>query len=142
LLQEKLPRLTDAQRWDIIAYLWTAPLATADLAWARREYAKNCAACHGETGRGDGPAAAAINAQLQSEAMANMAHQVASFAPSPQTMAATMDIYYAKLRRGGMGTSMPAFGPIFDETETWRLVHYLWRLTFTQTEPLPENKPH
>lgn len=134
LLQEKLPRLTQGQRWDIIAYLWTAPLSPDGRIWASREYAKNCAACHGETGRGDGPAAAAINAQLQSSPMVSMTHQVASFAPSPQTMAATMDIYYAKLRRGGMGTSMPAFGPIFDETETWKLVHYLWALTFPKKE--------
>ncbi len=134
LLQEKLPQLTEGQRWDIIAYLWTAPLSPDDRAWAEREYAKNCSACHGETGRGDGPAAAAINAQLQPSLMAGMTHQVASFTLSPQTMAATMDIYYAKLRRGGMGTSMPAFGPIFDEAETWKLVHYLWGLTFPKKE--------
>lgn len=137
LLQQKVPQLTEAQRWDLITYLWTAPLTADDRVWARQQYAKNCAACHGEAGRGDGPAAAAINAQLQSSQMASMTHQVASFAPSPQTMAATMDIYYAKLRRGGMGTSMPSFGPIFNESETWKLVYYLWELTFTQAGPLP-----
>ncbi|MBE7552781.1 MAG: c-type cytochrome [Anaerolineales bacterium] len=137
LLEEHLPQLTGEQRWDIVAYLWTAPLSPEDRAWASQEYAKNCAACHGETGRGDGPAAAAINAQLQASPMVSMTHQVASFAPSPQTMAATMDIYYAKLRRGGMGTSMPSFGPIFNEAETWKLVYYLWELTFTQTESGP-----
>jgi plastocyanin/mono/diheme cytochrome c family protein len=137
LLQEKLPQLTEGQRWDIIAYFWTVPLSADDRAWAHQEYARNCAACHGETGRGDGPAAAAINVQLQATPMVSMTHQVASFAPSSQTMAANMDIYYAKLRRGGMGTSMPSFGPIFDEAETWKLVYYLWELTFTQPEPLP-----
>ncbi len=143
LLQEKLPQLNEGQRWNLIAYLWTAPLSPDNRAWARQEYAKNCAACHGETGRGNGPAAAAINSQLQSSPMASMTHQVASFAPSPQTMAATMDIYYAKLRRGGMGTSMPSFGPIFDEAETWKLIYYLWELTFTQAEQTsPEDYGH
>ncbi len=142
LLQEEPPQLTEAQRWDIVAHLWTASRLTDDLAWARQEYTKNCAACHGETGQGDGPAAAAINAQLQTSAMTNMTHQVTSFAPSPQTMAATPDIYYAKLRRGGMGTSMPAFGSIFDEAETWKLVGYLWWLTFTQAEPPPGEHEH
>ncbi len=139
LLQQKVPQLTETHRWDLIAYLWTAPLTGDDRAWASREYVKNCAACHGETGRGDGPAAAAINAQLQSSPMVSMTHQVASFAPSPQTMAATMDIYYAKLRRGGMGTSMPSLGPIFDEAETWKLVYYLWELTF-KAQPLPADE--
>lgn len=130
LLEAALPDLTGPQRWDIVAYLWTAPLSGADLEWARTEFGKNCAACHGETGRGDGPAAAEINAQLEANAMAEMAHRVASFAPSASTAGATTDIYYAKLRRGGMGTSMPAFGTIFSEEETWRLAHYLWQLTF------------
>ncbi len=128
---------TGAERWDMVAHLWTADLAEADRAWAESQYAKNCAACHGETGGGDGPAAAAINAQLEANPMAEMAHEVAKFVPSPQTMGASDDIYYAKLRRGGMGTSMPAFGPIFDEAETWRLVAYLRWLTFTQAEPQP-----
>lgn len=142
LLGQKVPQLTEAQRWDLIAYFWTAPLTADDRTWANQQYAKNCATCHGETGRGDGPAAAAINTQLQSSPMVSMTHRVASFAPSPQTMAATMDIYYAKLRRGGMGTSMPSFGPIFNETETWKLVYYLWELTF-KAEPLhPEDHGH
>lgn len=129
-LRRGLPQLTDEQAWDIIVHAWTAGLTAEDRAWAETAYAKNCAACHGQQGLGDGPAAAAINDQLQAGGMANMAHEVASFAPSPQTMAASKDIYYAKLRRGGMGTSMPAFGSIFDEAESWRLVEYLWWLTF------------
>jgi mono/diheme cytochrome c family protein len=134
LLQQSAPELTDTERWNIIAYAWTAALSAEDKAWAETAFAKNCAACHGERGLGDGPAAEAINAQLEASPMATMTHRVASFAPSPQTMAASKEIYYAKLRRGGMGTSMPAFGPIFDEAESWRLVEYLWWLVFTQTE--------
>jgi plastocyanin/mono/diheme cytochrome c family protein len=130
LLQTRLPHLAEAQRWDIIAYLWTTPLAGGDLSWARTAYSKNCAACHGETGRGDGPAAAAINAQLKASAMATRTPRVTSFAPSLQSMGATTEIYYAKLQRGGMGTSMPGFGAIFDAQESWLLANYLWRLTW------------
>jgi plastocyanin/mono/diheme cytochrome c family protein len=131
LLQEVLPHLTDTQRWHIIAYLWTASLSDRQLTWAQTAYTKNCAACHGETGRGDGPAAAAINARLEtSDMMAPKKRRVASFAPSPLTMGMTTEIYYAKLRRGGMGTSMPGFGTIFDEEQTWWLAHYVWRLTW------------
>ncbi len=136
VLKETLPNLTDAQRWNIIAHLWTDSLAESELTWAQTEYIKNCAACHGETGNGDGPAAAAINAQLATTAMNN--DKVASFAPASPTMGATTEIYYAKLRRGGMGTSMPGFGDIFDTEETWRLAHYIWRLTFAPAKPSPQ----
>jgi plastocyanin/mono/diheme cytochrome c family protein len=129
-LHKSLPHLSEAQQWDIIAYLWTASLSGDELAWAQTAYAKNCAACHGESGRGDGPAAAAINAQLQASPMAGKKQRVTSFAPSSQTMGATTEIYYAKLRRGGMGTSMPGFGAIFDAPESWLLARYLWQLTW------------
>ncbi|UCC99677.1 MAG: cytochrome c, partial [Phycisphaerales bacterium] len=33
-------------------------------------------------------------------------------------------------RRGGMGTGMPSFGPIFTPDETWMLVDYLWAFVF------------
>ena len=36
----------------------------------------------------------------------------------------------AKLRRGGMGTSMPSFGQLFTPQETWQLVDYLWTFVF------------
>ncbi len=127
LLQQTVPDLTDSQRWDLLAYLWTNNVTHAELEWAQTQYAKNCAACHGETGRGDGPAAAAINAQLADSAMHH--NRVSSFAPAPSTLGATTEIYYAKLRRGGMGTSMPGFGTIFNEEETWRLARYIWQLT-------------
>jgi mono/diheme cytochrome c family protein len=45
-------------------------------------------------------------------------------------LAGTTDIFYAKIRRGGMGTGMPSFGPIFTEQETWELAEYLWTFQF------------
>ena len=42
----------------------------------------------------------------------------------------TSNIYYAKIRRGGMGTGMPDFGPVFAEDETWMLADYLWTFQF------------
>ena len=49
--------------------------------------------------------------------------------PGPM-LGGTGDVYYAKLRRGGMGTGMPGFGPIFSPDETWLLVDYLWTFIF------------
>ena len=40
--------------------------------------------------------------------------------------------YYAKTRRGGMGTGMPYWGPIFTEDETWSLVEFLWTFSLNR----------
>ena len=34
-------------------------------------------------------------------------------------------LYYGKLVRGGMGTSMPYFGTIYSEDELWAVIAYL-----------------
>jgi len=39
-----------------------------------------------------------------------------------------------KIIRGGMGTGMPYWGPIFTEAQTWALVDYLWSFTFDYQE--------
>jgi hypothetical protein len=51
----------------------------------------------------------------------------------------TAEIYYAKLRRGGMGTSMPSFDQLFTPSETWQLVDYLWTFGFDPID-LPVEK--
>ena len=53
-------------------------------------------------------------------------------------MGGSGDGYYAKLRRGGMGTGMPSFGPVFTPDETWMLVDYLWTFVFeSDLRPMP-----
>jgi len=81
-------------------------------------YKQNCASCHGATGLSDGPGA--FFTPVQPVAFANKAYM---FTMRP-------DVLYAKIRRGGMGTDMPNFGPIFTPEETWALVDYLWDLAF------------
>ncbi|MBE2239517.1 MAG: c-type cytochrome [Caldilineaceae bacterium] len=94
---------------------WTQQRQPADLARTVDLYAKNCAACHGAQGEGNGPAAA-----------------YAPSAPVAFTENALFpmrnDVLYAKIRRGGMGTGMPNFGTLFTPQETWNLVDYLWVL--------------
>ena len=82
-------------------------------------YAKNCAACHGARGAGDGPAA--IDA-----ATTPAAFTVATLAERRS------DVLYAKIRRGGMGTGMPNYGTLFTPEETWSLVDYLWVLALDE----------
>ena len=39
-------------------------------------------------------------------------------------------LYYGKLVRGGMGTSMPYFGTIYSEEELWAIIAYLRSFAF------------
>jgi len=47
--------LTDAERWDVTAYLYTLSASTETLEQGQKLFTANCAACHGVTGQGDGP---------------------------------------------------------------------------------------
>jgi len=98
---------------DVVAYLWSQKPPPAEI---KELYAKNCAACHGEHGAGDGPVA--ISTRERPVAYPEAAWLRRS------------DVWYAKIRRGGMGTDMPNFGTIFTVEETRLLVDYLRYLSF------------
>ncbi len=46
--------LSDDQVWDLVALAWRSNTTPDRLAEGQRLYAQNCAACHGETGKGNG----------------------------------------------------------------------------------------
>lgn len=118
LLAASNPTATDADLRDAAAYLWTADVSPETLAQAAVTYAKNCLACHGATGAGDGFMAA------------QTAAKPVAFADVGHMLEMRPDVLYAKIRRGGMGTDMPNWGTIFSPDETWALVDYLWSLSF------------
>lgn len=109
----------DATTLLVVASAWWNQQGAdpAERAAAADLYAKNCAACHGVAGSGDGPAAALA-------ATPPVAFTLATLYNRPS------DVLYAKIRRGGMGTGMPNFGTLFTPDETWSLVDYLWWLVF------------
>jgi mono/diheme cytochrome c family protein len=123
--------VTEADAWDSVAYLWLSALDPTQRESAADLYAKNCAACHGETGDGHGPGADALAAQGMGHTGDMHTHDGPTASSDPATMlGGSGDIYYAKIRRGGMGTGMPGFGPVFTPEETWLLVDYLWTFVF------------
>ncbi|MCC7207711.1 MAG: cytochrome c, partial [Anaerolineae bacterium] len=107
---------------DVVVYLWTRNAAGEQSVDAATLYAKNCAACHGETGSGNGPASVLLPTPP------------AAFLDAATMFSRRGDVLYAKIRRGGMGTNMPNFGTLFTPEETWALVDYLWSLTFPKEE--------
>jgi mono/diheme cytochrome c family protein/plastocyanin len=114
--------LSDEEVWDLVAYLWSSATTPEQQAQGETLYAKNCAACHGETGGGDGPGGR------------YMEERPTDFTDARTMAGGSSEIYYAKIRRGGMGTGMPYWGTIFTEEETWGLVDYLWTFLFRDAE--------
>jgi len=130
--------LSEDEAWDVVAYLWLLGAEPDRLQTASALYAKNCAACHGQSGDGQGPGADALAAQSgDHHGEMGMISEPAAFADPKAMLGGSGDVYYAKLRRGGMGTGMPSFGPILTPEETWILVDYLWTFVF-QPEGYPE----
>ena len=115
-LQTANPDVPENVLVDVVAYLWSQTTSPDEI---KELFAKNCAACHGERGAGDGPAAAST---LEKP----VAYPEAAWFRRG-------DIWYAKIRRGGMGTDMPNFGTIFTEEETRLLVDYLRYLSFNES---------
>jgi plastocyanin/mono/diheme cytochrome c family protein len=123
--------LDEEEAWDAVAFLWFVEKDEKQLEEAGSLYAKNCAACHGENGGGDGPGADALAAQGvgHGDGMATPTG-LAAFSDPRTMLGGTAEVYYAKIRRGGMGTGMPGFGPLFTQKETWALVDFLWTFVF------------
>ncbi|HEX7973421.1 MAG TPA: c-type cytochrome [Anaerolineales bacterium] len=109
--------LTDRQRWDVVAYAYTLSATPDSVAKGAELFKANCARCHGDQAKGDGPDAAGLakpprdltgQAFMASQAAANLFQTITT----------------------GVAPSMPAFGNNLSETERWDLTDYLRSLTF------------
>lgn len=132
--------LDDKQVWNLVAFIWQANTSPAGLANGKKLFAQNCAACHGETGRGDGVFARELAAegQVSTSEMAGakrMRRQTpANFTDAKRMLGASPALLQGKILRGGMGTGMPSWGPIFTEDQTWNLTAYLYSIPFQYEE--------
>jgi mono/diheme cytochrome c family protein len=78
-------------------------------------YRANCAACHGDSGEGNGPAAAGMSPRPPNLRWL-----------TNRPMASDSYLMWA-IGEGGaaMGTAMPAFKGALSETERWKIIRYL-----------------
>ena len=123
--------------WNLVAFIGQTNTSKEKLAQGQKLYAQNCAACHGESGKGDGVMAASL-AKKDSSAQMEFGHNTKSpvnFTDSSQMLGASPALLQGKIIRGGMGTGMPYWGPIFTEEQTWALVDYLWTFQFEYARP-------
>jgi mono/diheme cytochrome c family protein/plastocyanin len=126
--------LNDQEIWDLVAFTWQSQTNPFELAQGQQIYALECAACHGESGAGDGVFARQMQLSVSGEFAAHQADEMASqptdFSDARHMLAASPARLQGKILRGGMGTGMPYYGPIYTEDEIWALVSYLWTFQF------------
>jgi len=138
--EKLLSALSDQDLWDLAAFVWSSSATPQMLAEGKKLYATNCAACHGESGAGDGVFADQLaNPPGDHAAMkaGQMTRRPVDFTNSRQMLSASPAHLQGKILRGGMGTGMPYWGPIFTEEQTWSLVAYLWTFQLDYEEVKP-----
>jgi plastocyanin len=132
--QPDFRQLTDQDVWDLVAWVWQSNTTPLELSEGKQLYQTNCSACHGEAGKGDGVFADQLanqDAGRHTDMQAGeMTTRPANFTDPETMLAASPAHLQGKITRGGMGTGMPYWGPIFTENQTWALVAYLWTFLF------------
>jgi mono/diheme cytochrome c family protein/plastocyanin len=130
---------SDQEIWDLVAFVWWTNTSSQMINEGEQLYAANCAACHGESGAGDGVMAD----QLADNTGMNIGtdHELGHTTVRPSDFTSAKDMLGAspahlqgKILRGGMGTGMPYWGPIFSDEQTWALVDYLLTFQFDKEE--------
>jgi mono/diheme cytochrome c family protein/plastocyanin len=128
--------LLDLQIWDVVAFAWRS--ATTDAASARgaQLYARDCVACHGETGRGDGPAGRDLPGlqAMATDAIRTDVKRGPADLTNLSRLAGLSDVQLqGKLLRGGMGTGMPEFGSLYSDDDQWAVIAFMREFTADST---------
>jgi mono/diheme cytochrome c family protein len=121
---------SDDELWDLIALAYLRDVRPESLVRAKELYARDCAACHGETGKGDGVAGKDLPGMAKMDA--TMPAGPADFTDPGQMLSASDALLQGKLLRGGMGTGMPEFGSLYTDEELWAMVAYLRQFLFDE----------
>lgn len=125
--------LNDGQVWDLVALNWKMNTSKERLTTGSALYSENCAACHGVQGAGNGVMAKPDDNQAI-DGYSTVAPS--DFTNNSQMLGASPALLMGKIIRGGMGTGMPYWGPIFTDEQIRSLVDYLWTFQF-ETEVNP-----
>lgn len=132
----------DDDLWDAVAWIWQQQTAPDALAQAQKLYAANCAACHGESGKGDGVIVRGLpvwdpsihtSGETTHQPMGEGLVGPPDFSDPKVLLGASPALLEGKIIRGGMGTGMPYWGPIFTNAQIEALVGYLY--TFAWNSP-------
>jgi mono/diheme cytochrome c family protein/plastocyanin len=128
--------LSETQRWELVAVIWRSNTTPQGLAQGKQLYGQNCAACHGETGGGNGvfaeklSAAGQASAKTMSGAQDMVMQTPANFSDPRRMLGASPALLQGKILRGGMGTGMPMWGSIFTEEQISSVIAFIYSFQF------------
>jgi mono/diheme cytochrome c family protein len=110
------PALSEEDRWAVAFYTYTLNYTAEQIALGEQIWTGECADCHGETGRGDGPKAAEINRPI-----GNLTEQT-------DIITLSDNVLYNIISEG-VGENMPAFADTLTDAERQAVVAYGRTLT-------------
>jgi mono/diheme cytochrome c family protein len=143
--------LSNSEMWDLVALAWFEDVRPEMLAEGKALFSRDCAACHGSEGKGDGPAGRnlpGLRGRADDQAASGQATQTtsgdmkgssdahatihpdepagpANFTDLSRMMAQSDAALQGKMLRGGMGTGMPEFGSLYTDEQMSALVAYI-----------------
>ncbi len=123
-----LKAYSDSQLWDAVAAEWKRMAGDDAIARGQKLFARDCAACHGESGKGDGPAGRNLPGMRAMDAMAKRGP--ADFTDASRMLAASDVLLQGKILRGGMGTGMPEWRTLYTDQEMWDVISFLRSFVF------------
>jgi mono/diheme cytochrome c family protein len=121
--------LGDEQLWDLYAFAYERAAGAEAIKRGQQLFARDCAACHGETGKGNGPAGA--NLPGLTAMHPEMKRGPADFTDASQILGAPDVLLQGKMLRGGMGTGMPEWGSLYTEKEMWEVLSFVRSFVFS-----------
>ncbi len=150
-LMPSFEHLTDDERWDLVAYVKSfserfktktpkpitipepPPQTQQLLAAGEKLYEEaGCVACHGQTGKGDGPSASTLKDEW--------GYPIPPYdftVPGKMKGGSTVEDVYRGLSVGIGGTPMPAYGEALSEEQHWALAYYVLSLAEEVPPALP-----
>lgn len=121
-------RFADDDVWNLVALALLEDTRPEALARAKTLYDRDCAACHGVDGKGDGVAGKDLPGLQKMDPV--MPSGPADFTDAGMMLAASDVRLQGKLMRGGMGTGMPEFGSLYTDEEQWAMITHLRTFLF------------
>lgn len=112
----------------------TLPSSSALLALGKKAYAKECLACHGATGDGEGEAAYLLYPRPR-DFTSGQFRLVSTWDSVP-----TDEDLFRTISRGMPGSAMPSWGHLSEETR-WGLLHYVKSFSKRPLEVKPSREP-
>ena len=137
--ESTLSTLSDDNLWDAVAWVWQEQTTSEAVAIGQKLYAANCAACHGETGKGNGTMVRGLPTwnpgshtpgEMNKSSTGEGLFSPPDFTDPKHLLGASPALLDGKIIRGGMGTGMPYWGPIFTPSQIDYLVAYLYNFAW------------